>query len=140
MAEGSTKQYNEDLVREVIRKTKTRLSESIYPDKILDDLYSERVINMGQFDLLETYRNTKGRVYVVGQLLQMVMKNEVQATGFMKTVSQQLPWVEKEILEGVERFESGEWKVPGQIHIEGNYVTPCNKKAHSINNIHSNII
>ena len=120
MAEGSPKHYNEDLVREVIRKTKTELSESIDPDRILAHLYSESVINPGQHDLLETYRNTKGRMYVMGQFLEMVMKKEVQATGFMKTVSQQLPWVEKQILECVKRFESGEWKVPGEIDIAGN--------------------
>ena len=120
MAEGSPKHYNEKLVREVVRKTKTDLAESIDPDRILDKMYSESVTNTAQHDRLKTYRKNEGPIYATEQFLEMVMKEEVQASGFMKILSEQLPKMEQQIQKGVKRFASGEWKVPGQIDIEGN--------------------
>ena len=108
MAESLPKQYNEDVVREVIRKTKTALLGSIDSDRILDHMFSERVLNSCQHDRLVKYRKNEGQSSATGQLLEMVMKKEVQATDFMKTLSQQLPWVEEEIQKGVEGFKSGE--------------------------------
>ena len=114
MAGVSTPQYDEALVREVIRKTKTGLAESIDLGAIITQLYSEDIISTSQEDELETYKNTKGSIYATGILLNMVIKKEVQVRGFMRILSKYLPWIEEKIQEDLKQFQSGEWELPGQ--------------------------
>ena len=119
MASVEPVEYNEQLVREVIRRNKTDLAETMDFGSIVDHLFAECVISTSQHDELVTYRNNKGQIYASGQLLEMILKKDVQVAGFMSILREHLPWMETELAKGVKRFESGEWTLPGQIDITG---------------------
>ena len=119
MAEVQPVNYDEGLVREVIRKIKTHFKETLHLDKILDHLYAKNVIDTSQHDELTTYKETKGRIYATEQLLQMILKEKVQIAGFMQILDKQLPWIKIEIDKGLQRFQTGEWILPGKLDIAG---------------------
>ena len=120
MAQPSSKTYDTRLVKEVIRKTRKDLAESFRPEAVLDQMAQDGVINMAQLDRLETYLKNEGRIYATDQILSMVMKDEIQADGFMAALRKQIPWAEERIEADVKKFQTGEWKLYGEANVEGN--------------------
>ena len=102
-----------DLVREAIIKTKPDLEQRMQLGDFVEELYSRFIISNLQRDQIKTYTERKGMIYASGKLLEMVINAEVQVPGFLNVLKEKCPLEHKAIEEGVEKFKSGEWVLPG---------------------------
>ena len=104
---------DEDLVLAVIRKTKPDLEERIHVSDLMEELYSGFVISNLQHDQIKTYTEKEGVIYATGKLLEMVINKKVHISGFLEVLKEKNHKEHQLIEEGVKKFKSGEWVLPG---------------------------
>ena len=121
MADIPPDENEEYLVKEVIRRTKNDLEERIHFHPIMGKMFSEGVISMRQHDELKTRKDSTGEISAITNFMDMVLRNDVKTSGFMKTLKEQMPLIYAEIVDGINKFKTGKWTLPdlkGNCHAE----------------------
>ena len=117
MAAISDEGKEEYLVREVIKRNREDIEGSILMYKIMETMLSEGVISDRQYDQLKTHEQREGNIYAVTTFVDMVLRNDVNTSGFMNILKRKIPWEYEKIVDGTQKFKSGNWNFPG---LEGN--------------------